>query len=105
VTAWCVERSLGTGLSADAVRLSAKLLLEVPLPADRRAWTRATKALRVAAGASDSHRALFDYGRLSCEAYRVAESDVDALLAWWSHRLPRVRPTTLRCDPALGWRK
>ena len=47
VTAWCVERSLGSGLSADAVRLSAKLLLEVPLPTDRRAWTRATKALRV----------------------------------------------------------
>jgi SAM-dependent methyltransferase len=92
VTAWCVERSLGSGLSADAVRLSARLLLEVPLPPDRRAWTRATAALRSAAVIEDPagrHRALVDFGRLGCRAYRVGVGGVDGLLAWWSRRLPR----------------
>ena len=88
VTAWCVERSVGTGLSADAVRLSAKLLLAVPLPTDRRAWTRATKALRAVPDALDRRAALVDFGRLSCAAYRVDEGGADGLLAWWSHRLP-----------------
>ncbi|HEY8057716.1 MAG TPA: hypothetical protein VID94_03150, partial [Acidimicrobiales bacterium] len=74
--------------SADAVRLSAKLLLEVPLPADRRAWTRATSALRAVPGAADRRAALVDFGRLSCAAYRVDEGRVDGLLAWWSDRLP-----------------
>ena len=78
VTAWCVERSLGSGLSADAVRLSAELLLEVPLPTDRRRWTRA-KTLRAVPGAADRREALLDYARLSCQAFRVPDGDVDAL--------------------------
>ncbi|MET0914452.1 MAG: N-6 DNA methylase [Acidimicrobiales bacterium] len=88
VTAWCVERALGSGLSADAVRLSAKLLLEVPLPTDRRAWTRAAKTLRAVPGAADRRQTLLDYARLSCQAFRVPDGEVDALLVWWSHRLP-----------------
>lgn len=88
VTAWCVERSLGSGLSADAVRLSAKLLLEVPLPTDRRAWTRAAKTLRAVPGAADRRQTLLAYARLSCQAFRVPDGEVDALLVWWSHRLP-----------------
>jgi len=88
VTAWCVERSLGSGLSADAVRLSAKLLLEVPLPTDRRAWTWAAKTLRAVPGAADRRQTLLDYARLSCQAFRVPDGELDALLAWWSHRLP-----------------
>jgi hypothetical protein len=83
-----VERTLGSGLSADAVRLSAKLLLEVPLPTDRRAWTRATKALRAVPGAADRRQTLLDYARVSCQAYRVPDGEVEGLLAWWSGRLP-----------------
>jgi hypothetical protein len=89
VTAWCVERSLGSGLSADAVRLSARLLLEVPLPPDRRAWTQATQALRAVPTAPDRRQALLDFGLISCRAYRVEEGGVDGLLGWWSRRLPR----------------
>lgn len=88
VAAWAVERALGTGLSADTIRLSAKLLLEVPLPTDRRAWTRATKALQEVGGAADPKAALVAYGRHACRAYGVDEGGADGLLAWWSRRLP-----------------
>ncbi len=88
VAAWAFERALGSGLSADTIRLSAKLLLEVPLPTDRRAWTRATKALRSVSTAPDRHQALVDYGRLACRAYGVEDGRPDELLAWWSRRLP-----------------
>lgn len=91
VAAWAFERALGTGLSADTIRLSAKLLLDVPLPADRRAWTRATKALRAAAGVVDPDErraALVAYGAQACRAYRVDDGGADGLLAWWSRRLP-----------------
>jgi len=81
VTAWLLERTIGSGLSADAVRLSARLLLEVPLPTNADAWTVATHALR----AGDLTR----FGRLACQAYRVDEAEVDGLLSWWSARLPR----------------
>jgi len=88
VAAWAFERAVGTGLSADTIRLSAKLLLEVPLPNDRRAWTRATKALQAVGAASDRHGALVAYGRLACRAYGVDDGGPDGLLAWWSRRLP-----------------
>jgi len=91
VAAWAFERALGTGLSADTIRLSAKLLLEVPLPTDRRAWTRATAALRASADLvepDDRRAALVAYGRQACRAYRVDDGGDDGLLAWWSRRLP-----------------
>ena len=88
VAAWAFERALGTGLSADTIRLSAKLVLEVPLPTDRRAWTRATKALRAVSASPNRHEALVAFGRLACRAYRVDDGGADGLLAWWSRRLP-----------------
>jgi hypothetical protein len=81
VTAWLLERTIGSGLSADAVRLSAKLLLDVPLPTDRRAWTAARTALQ--------HGDLDRFARQACRSYRIPEAEVDGLLAWWSARLPR----------------
>lgn len=86
-TAWVFERALGTGLSADTVRLSARLLLDLPLPASRAAWADATTALRRAAEATDveSRRAaLVDYGVLAGRAYGVDEDVAD----WWAARLP-----------------
>ncbi len=91
VTAWAFERALGTGLSSDTIRLSAKLVLEVPLPVDRQAWTRAAEALRSAASCeepAERRAALVAYGRLACRAYGVDDRGADGLLAWWSRRLP-----------------
>ena len=40
VAAWALRRAVGTGLSPDAIRVSAGLLADAPLPTDARAWTR-----------------------------------------------------------------
>jgi hypothetical protein len=77
VTAWALRTAGGAARSADAVKLSARQVLEAPLPADAGAWAEATSALeagdvegcaRVLAG---SHRRLF---------------------GWWQGRVPSMRP-------------
>ncbi len=74
VTAWALQRAIGTGLSADALRLSASLLRDVPLPTDDRAWSAATNVLR----AGD----LAAYAPLACRAYAADPSLAD----WWLAR-------------------
>ncbi len=76
VSAWALGRALGTALTSDGVRVSARLVLDVPLPTDADAWAAAATALR--AGDLDA------YGPLACQAYGVDE----AVAGWWSSRLP-----------------
>ncbi|MEZ5181430.1 MAG: hypothetical protein R2702_06100 [Acidimicrobiales bacterium] len=74
-----VERHLGSGRNARALRLRAAEVLELPLPADRGAWGDAARLLR--AGAP-----LAEVGRVADAAYGLA--DDDELLEWWLDRLP-----------------
>jgi SAM-dependent methyltransferase len=76
VTAWLLERTIGSGLSADAVRLSAKLLLQVPLPTNRRAWTAARRELERGDRTG--------FAVQGCRAY----GEDDQLAGWWLGRLP-----------------
>jgi N-6 DNA Methylase len=80
VSAWALARVLGTGLSSDAVRLSARLVLQIPLPSDAGAWAEAADALR--------RHELIEYGRLACRAYGADPVVAD----WWAARLPRALP-------------
>jgi hypothetical protein len=80
-TAWAVRNYGGTALHGDAVKLSAKQVLELPLPADRAAWDAAAEA--VAAGDVDASAALLCVGH-------------PELLAWWRSR----RPGVARSRPA-----
>lgn len=93
----CVEalrRYGGAALYHDAIKLSARQCLTLPLPGDERTWERAGEALRrahlCASGDGDQLRreALAEYARLACEAYGIA--DAADLLAWWSRRLGAV---------------
>jgi hypothetical protein len=73
VTAWAIRNHGGAALSSDAIKLSARQVVEAPLPLDGTAWDEGTAALRggdvVACG--------------------TALADGDArLLAWWKARLP-----------------
>jgi hypothetical protein len=77
--AWIRHRRAGSGLSASAVRVTAKDLLALPLPGDRRAWRRAAEALASGAGWED-------HGEAMCAAYGI---DRPGLLAWWLDALPR----------------
>jgi hypothetical protein len=73
-TAWAVRHYGGTALASDAVKLSARQVLDVPLPGDAAAWDEA--AAEVAAGDLDAAAA-----RL-CRRH-------PRLLAWWRSRLGR----------------
>ncbi len=74
-TSWALSHYGGGGLSHDAVKLSARQLLTLPVPA--RPWTQAGEALRLGR--------LAEYGRTMIEAYCV---DPEPLLSWWLNRLP-----------------
>jgi hypothetical protein len=45
-TAWALRHYGGTGLGRGTIRLSARQVLDVPLPGDEGAWVAATDALR-----------------------------------------------------------
>lgn len=77
VAAWALRRAVGTGLSPDAIRVSAPLLSDVPLPSDDGAWATATSLLV----AGDVDR----YGVVATEMYGVSM----AVERWWADRRPR----------------
>ena len=79
----------GTGLSARALKLSARQVAALPLPADRDAWDAGAGLARAAQEASDADRldALRAAAEVMCAAY-----DDHAALDWWLQRVEsRVR--------------
>jgi hypothetical protein len=76
ISAWALRRTAGSALSAGAIKLSASAVLDIPLPADRVAWSRGTELL--AAGELDA------FGAAMGDAYGI--DDDGNLLAWWRAR-------------------
>lgn len=90
VAALVARRSLGGGLSRDAVRLPARQVLELPLPEDGDHWNAAARWVREAHAAADPAGrldALCRAGAESCAAYGLAGDEADEVLAWWRARL------------------
>jgi SAM-dependent methyltransferase len=95
LTAWAVRRFAGTGLTAGAIKLSARQVLELPLPAACEPWDRAAEILKIlhkrpvvhARGSDGLHEA----GALMCQAYGLDDASQAALLTWWRSRLERTR--------------
>lgn len=76
-TRWAMDRASGRGLSAGALRLTARECLEVPWPEDGVALERAAKLL--------SQGDLAAFARAATEAYGLPP---EPLVGWWSERLP-----------------
>lgn len=74
VSAWARREFAGAALSAEAVKLSARQLLQAPLPDDDEAWATASAALAAAQ--------VFECGSA------LAGGD-QALLTWWWERVPK----------------
>ena len=86
------RRHLGSGRNARALRLRAREVLELPLPADRGRWDEAAALLR-------SGAPLEVAGRTMDEAYGLVGDD--ELLAWWTGLLPGApRPISAAPPPA-----
>jgi len=93
VTAECLRRHAGTALARDAVKVSARQLMELPLPVDDDAWALGADHLRDAAEAAASGAAevwshfIERFARAMGTAYAVD----DAVADWWLDRLPSLR--------------
>ncbi|MFZ6003734.1 MAG: N-6 DNA methylase [Actinomycetota bacterium] len=75
VSAWAAQRAAGTALSPGAVRLSASLVRDAPLPVDQDAWDDGTRALE----AGDAER----FAEVMTAAYRCSPGVAD----WWLQRV------------------
>jgi hypothetical protein len=74
VSAWLLQRSAGTALTPTALKVTAALLREVPLPSGADAWCVGTDAFR--AGDLDG------FASAMSEAYGTDE----AVAQWWMER-------------------
>jgi hypothetical protein len=77
LSAWAATQHLGAARSSTALKLSAREVRSLPLPAPSSTWDRAAAALQ----AGDILRS----AQLMCEAYGVDET----VFTWWRERLPR----------------
>lgn len=92
ISAIAATRHFGAALSSDALKLSARDVLELPRPALHEPWDSAAKAFRRAAESSDDElrrNLLIECGQLMCLAFGVERHD--HLVSWWIERLPAPR--------------
>lgn len=104
VVLWAWRRWFGTALSVDAVKLAAKQVGELPLPADAELWDRAA-ALVAASDALEPSAAwdrTVEVAELMNDAYG-ADQDV---FRWWRSRLkPRPELAGTSHPPLAGERR
>jgi hypothetical protein len=89
VSAWAMAATAGSALSGDALKVSAALVRDLPLPPPGESWDRAAELvdLAVRAGSSEQRSArLVEAGEAMCSAYGV---DPEPVVSWWRARLPR----------------
>lgn len=92
VVAHAAARYLGTGLSAGSVKVSARQLAALPLPADQGAWAEGAALVERAQRAGGERSGLLAAaGRAMTAAYGAD----GAVLDWWLERVRR-RPATTR---------
>ncbi|WP_370288144.1 class I SAM-dependent DNA methyltransferase [Nocardioides sp.] len=106
LVAHAAARHLGAGLSAGAVKLSARQVAALPLPADDEAWAAGAALARRAqeAPAERRPRALEEVARTMTTAYLPdagagGSPEADAALAWWLERRAAQRPSATRTRP------
>ena len=88
-TAIARQRYAGAALNADALKLSAKQVLKLPLPELSHRWDAAAEHMRSASEATDPESrssALYATARASVRAFGVPAPEAERLLAWWQTR-------------------
>jgi hypothetical protein len=89
VSAWAMAATAGSALSGDALKVSAGLLRELPLPEAGDAWDRAAGLVDLAGRVADPAERgplLLAAGEAMCGAFGV---DPEPVLGWWWERVPR----------------
>jgi hypothetical protein len=91
-TVWLMRRAPGVALARGALKVAARDVADLPLPADRGAWDVAAKALRVYAATpagpdgGDAPAAREALDAFTCAAARAYGSAAE-VVAWWRARL------------------
>lgn len=88
VSVIAATRAAGTGLGAGSIRLSPRLVSELPLPVDVVSWEEAARRIGAHGGSPVERDALVEIGGLMLAAYGVDDA---AILDWWIARLPADR--------------
>jgi hypothetical protein len=81
--------SYGAALGAEAIKLSARQLLALPLPADKDAWRASARLFREASSAPDAHtrhEALHAFAAESCRAYGLGGAAASEVLRFYARR-------------------
>lgn len=87
--AWAAERAGGTALTPTALKLSARQLADLPMPANLDQWSIGARHLRRVATAVNAEEArvhLFEAGCALTAAHDLESADADAVLCWWAAR-------------------
>ena len=92
IAAIAARRHLGSALSADALKLSAKDVVALPLPRLHEHWAVAAEFFERASRADGTNFAalLTASANEMCVAYGV--DNADALVTWWEERVPKPAP-------------
>jgi hypothetical protein len=85
VSVWATERAWGTGLGKGTLRVSARLVAQMPVPSDRDRWDEGAALVRVA-HETGARSDLVAAGRVMTEAFGLPPDH--PALDWWSTRLP-----------------
>jgi hypothetical protein len=90
VVLWAWRQWFGTALAVDAVKLAARQVAELPLPADDGAWAEAAALVAEADGADPA--AAWDLSVEAAKAMTGAYRASDLVFDWWLARL-KPRPS------------
>lgn len=89
VSAVAFSRVAGAALSSQTIKLSAKQVLDLPLPPQGSDWDDGAAAARAAAAAQTTDERLEHLGALGRAMNRAYGVEDDSLLEWWLDRQPR----------------
>lgn len=85
-----MQKYAGAAMTADAIKLSAKQVLGMPVPSDVQAWSDGAAALADAhtcEGPAIRSLLLNRFGVLMCRAYNISRAESYTVMEWWSGRL------------------
>lgn len=87
-----VRHYSGTAMTPDAIKLSAKQVLTLPIPVPCASWDRAADRYRAASDCVTTDERLEHLtagGSEMCSAFRMKVTERDGLLGWWQTRLAK----------------
>jgi len=88
------QRHAGTALTSEAIKLAARDVLRLPLPAHAPAWERGASVFRSLQSEqvfAERERFIQEFGEAMCDSYGLTASDTAQLLTWWTPRALNVR--------------